>query len=860
MSGSTARKAFAFGRFVAQPEARQLLVDGEPAKLGARAFDLLLTLAERRDRVVSKNELLDVVWPGLVVEENNLQVHISALRKLLGPSAIATVPGRGYRFTAPIDGAANDDRPTTGLPAAPAPLPSAPASAAASAAPGSAPVGNLSAPGDALFGRDAELALLHGQIAGHRLVTIAGAGGIGKTRLALASAWLAQGHFADGAWLVELAPVGDAGLVASSIACALGVSLDAPAGPEQLADRLGERRLLLVLDNCEHLVAGAAEVAAALLRACPGVHLLATTQEPLKLADEHLLRLGPLAVPTLDDLAAPAGSGDAALALFAARAHAANPCFTLDADNRAAVADICRRLDGIPLAIELAAARWSLLGIDGLRQRLDDRFRLLTAGNRGAPRRQQTLRAAIEWSHAQLSADEQLMLRRLGVFHGGFGIDAAQQVGADDSHDEWAVLDHLGALVDKSLVIVDAGEPPRYRLLESTRAFALEQLAGSGEAAAIARRHAEALLAQLRQADGQRWHTGDSRQLLRLLPELDNLRAALAWSAGPGGDDRLLIALAGVTGWVWKVAGLTAEGMRWCDEAQARLAKVADEPALQAQLLYASARLAHQTAADKEFAALDRAAEIYRGLGDRRGLYRCRTLAAQKLAWRYDLAAAEQAIREATEVADPAWPPLAREDLLLARTFWYEASGRPAEGQPMAEELLVLHQASGDPQEANIARINLAENLFVQGKVEEAIALRRQVVQDSRHSLQLYVITNLANLSAALTYRGETDEALATARAAVKDMVRIGRLGSFADHFALLACQRGRHAVAARLAGWCDAHYAQSGFRRELSEQRARDMTAAALAAIDPPLPVGDWLAEGGGMSGEVLSAQALGD
>ncbi|MFO1341228.1 MAG: winged helix-turn-helix domain-containing protein [Burkholderiaceae bacterium] len=848
MAASSAQKEFAFGRFVARRDERQLLVDGEPAKLGARAFDLLLTLAERRDRVVSKNELLDVVWPGLVVEENNLQVHISALRKLLGPSAIATVPGRGYRFTAPVDTAANDGRPAAALPATPDLQPAAGAVA-----------GNLPAPGERLFGREPELAQVHDRLAtGQRLLTIAGAGGIGKTRLALAAAWQAQGRFADGAWLVELAPVADPRLVASGIACALGVSLEAPAGPEQLADRLGERRLLLVLDNCEHLVAAAAEVAATLLRACPGVRLIATSQEPLKLADEHLLRLGPLAVPGLDDPASAAG--DAALALFAARAQAANPCFTLDADNRAAVADICRRLDGIPLAIELAAARWSLLGIDGLRQRLDDRFRLLTAGNRGAPRRQQTLRAAIEWSHAQLNADEQLLLRRLGIFHGGFGLDAAQQVGMDDAHDEWAVLDHLGALVDKSLVIVDAGEPPRYRLLESTRAFALEQLAASGEAGGTARRHAEAVLGLLQRADAQRWHTGDSRQLLCLLPELDNLRAALAWSAGPGGDDRLLVALAGLCGWVWKTTGLTAEGSRWCDEAHARLDAVADEPALQAQLLYAGARLAHQTAAAKEFAALERATEIYRGLGDRRGVYLCRTLAAQKLAWRYDLDEAERAIGEATEVADRAWPALARGDLLLARTFWCEASGRPAEGQPLAEELLALYEASGDPHEVNTARINLAENLFVQGKVDEAIALRRQVVQDSGHSLQLYAITNLANLSAALTYRGETDEALATGRAALKDMVRIGRLEGFADHFALLACQRGRHAVAARLAGWCDAHYAQSGFRRELSEQRARDMTAAALAAVEPPLPVDDWLAEGGGMSGEVLSAQALGD
>ena len=849
MAGSSALKEFAFGRFVAQPAARQLLVDGEPAKLGARAFDLLITLAERRDRVVSKNELLDVVWPGLVVEENNLQVHISALRKLLGPSAIATVPGRGYRFTAPLEGAANDARPaTTTLPkaaSAAAPLP-----------------GNLPAPSEPLYGRDQPLAALGQLLAEHRLVTIAGAGGIGKSRLALSAAWEAQQARAgcpDGAWLVELAPVSDSGLVASSIACALGVSLDAPAGPEQLATRIGDRRLLLLLDNCEHLVAGAAEVAAMLLRACPAVRLLATSQEPLKLAEEHLLRLGPLEVPAAGDSPSAPGAGDAALELFAARARAANPCFTLDADNRAAVADICRRLDGIPLAIELAAARWSLLGIDGLRQRLNDRFRLLTAGNRGAPRRQQTLLAAIEWSHALLSADEQLVLRRLGIFHGGFGLDAAQQVAADALHDDWAVLDHLGALVDKSLVIVDAGEPPRYRLLESTRAFALERLAEAGELAATARRHAEALLAQCQRAELQRWHQGESRELAVLLPEIDNLRAALAWSAGPEGDATLLLGLVGATSWVWKATGLAAEGQRWCDAALARFGQVS-EPALQARVLYASARVAHQTAAAREFAELDRATQIYRELGDRRGVYLCRTLAAQKLAWRYDLTAAEEAIREATEAADPAWPPLAREDLLIARTFWYEAAGCPADGQPMAEELLALHQAHGDPREVNFARINLAENLFVQGKVDEAIALRREVVAQSGRTLQLYAVTNLANLSAALTCRGDTDEALELARQSLPDVIRIQRVAVFADHFALLACRRSRHAVAARLAGWCDAQYTQSGFQRELSEQRARNMTEAAITAIQPALPLAAWLAEGAAMSGEVLVAQALGD
>ena len=344
-----------------------------------------------------------------------------------------------------------------------------------------------------------------------------------------------------------------------------------------------------------------------------------------------------------------------------------------------------------------------------------------------------------------------------------------------------------------------------------------------------------------------------------LLHEIDNLRAALTWAGQAGGDATLLVALAGASGWAWKAFGLAAEGIRWCDAALARFDEV-PEPALQAQLLYASARVAHQTTAAREFAELDRAAAIYRRLGDRRGIYLCRTLTAQKLAWRYDLEAAAEAIREATEVADPAWPPLSREELLIARTFWHEALGRPAEGQPFAEELLALQQAHGDSRQIDVARINLAENLFVQGKADEAIALRREVLAHTSRTLQLYAITNVANLSAALTYRGDTQEALALARRSLPELIRIDRLDHHADHFALLACQRGRHAVAARLAGWCDAQYLKSGFQRELSEQRARDMTQAALSAVQPALPLSAWLAEGATMSGEVLAAQALGE
>ena len=388
-----------------------------------------------------------------------------------------------------------------------------------------------------MYGRADDLARLSELIERHPLVTVIGPGGIGKSRLAQAAAHGARAGFADGVWGVELAPLADPTLTISAVARTLEVQLGVEPKAVDLAETLRARRMLLVLDNCEHLLDATAEIVAALRREAPSIRILATSQEPLRLPDEQVYRLGTLALP--ENVPVNVARHVGAVALFVARAQAAAPAFVLTENTLPVVVDICRRLDGIALAIELAAARVPLLGLDELRAKLDDRFRVLTAGARFALRRHQTLRAALEWSHALLTADEQTVLRRLGVFTGTFGLGSAQRVASAGTIDEWSVLDILGALVDKSLVVVEVGPEPRYRLLETGRAYALEQLADSGEMDAVLHQHAKALLAVFDRSRDEYWTTTTGARIDRYAADIDNLRAALDWAAGAGEADLL---------------------------------------------------------------------------------------------------------------------------------------------------------------------------------------------------------------------------------------------------------------------------------------------------------------------------------
>jgi predicted ATPase/DNA-binding winged helix-turn-helix (wHTH) protein len=535
--------SFEFGRFRILPQRRELLADGRPMELGGRAFDVLVALIEANGAVVSKDELMRRVWPGRIVEDNNLHAQIKALRKAFSDhDLIRTVIGRGYQFRGEVRarGTSRSE-------------PAEPRTASDLSGPPRAPT-NLPAPTSDLIGRDAELREVIGLVADHRFVTVTGTGGIGKTRLALEVARYLLPQFADGVWIAELASLSDPQLVPVTVAAALGLELvSGVVSPERIAAALGSKRIMLVLDNCEHVIEASAGTVEALLHANPVARVIATSREPLRAESERLYRVPPLAVPTEDTQALEDLLRHGAVALFVARAQAADPHFAPDRKTAAAIAAICRRLDGIPLALELAAARVSTLGMQELASRLDDCFGLLTEGRRTALRRHQTLRATLDWSYELLPEPERVLLRQLSIFTGSFTLAAARAVIVNAEILASDVVEGVANLVTKSLVGADVGGATvDYRLLETTRAYAREKLAEHGEFEQAARRHAEYYQNLCGQAEAE-WQTRPAAEWLGDYGrQLGNVRAALDWAFSPRGDTSI-------------GAGLTAAAVPlWC--------------------------------------------------------------------------------------------------------------------------------------------------------------------------------------------------------------------------------------------------------------------------------------------------------
>jgi predicted ATPase/DNA-binding winged helix-turn-helix (wHTH) protein len=484
LNGSGAR-ALLFGRFRLVLRSRELLADGIPVAIGNRALDVLVALIEACGELVTKDELLTRVWPDTTVEENNLQFQISTLRKALGADRdfIRTVSGRGYRFVAELAVERRSSHPDGANGAWDQSL------ANVVQLIDSPPPGALPAARSELVGRAAQLSDVAALVAANRLVTLVGAGGIGKTRLTVELARRLAPSFEDGVRIAELGPLSDPRLVLPTIAAALELG-GAVATPERLATALGPRRPLLVLDNCEHVIDEAAAVAEALLHANPSLQIIATSREPLRAEGEWVYRVPPLDVPPEGAETFEEVLQHSAAQLFMARISAAQPATLPDRRVGAAVAKICRRLDGVPLALELAAASAAALGIEGLASRLDDRLSLLTEGRRTAPTRQQTLRATLDWSYELLSEPERAVMRRLAVFADDFTMEAASAVAASEDVAAADVVRCLAGLVTKSLVASDVGGPvPHYRLLETMRAYAMERLIESGERDAVTARH-----------------------------------------------------------------------------------------------------------------------------------------------------------------------------------------------------------------------------------------------------------------------------------------------------------------------------------------------------------------------------------
>jgi len=508
---------FRFDRFRLVPGERRLLQDDRPVKLGGRAFDTLLVLVQERERAVPKGELMERVWPHLVVEENNLQVQIAALRKILGQETIATIPARGYQFTLRVE--------QTGEATAGALEP---------------PRHNLPRPLTSFVGREADLSELARMLERTRLLTLTGIGGCGKTRLAIKLAEAMLPSFSDGVCFVDLAPIAEPERVALSVATALGVREEADKPIEETVVRhLAERQLLLGLDNCEHLLGACAVLAERLLLAASGLRVLVTSREGFGVAGEHVFPVRSLSLPSQGTHDIGTLLESEAVQLFVERAKEVAPEFHVDATNAPAVVEICRRLDGIPLALELAAARLKLLSVEQIRSRLNDRFRLLT----GSPRalsRHQTLLATLQWSYEHLEPGEQQWLQRLAVFAGGWTLEAAAAV-ASETADEAEAVERLARLVDQSLVLVErtAADEPRYGMLETVRQYAQDRLNESGEGAAVRERHlgyflgfAEREDSNLSTRDTQRWYR-------RIDREVSNLLVAHAWcDRAPNGTER----------------------------------------------------------------------------------------------------------------------------------------------------------------------------------------------------------------------------------------------------------------------------------------------------------------------------------
>ncbi len=450
-------------------EQRDIRRHGAALRIGARALDILEVLHRANGSVVSKDDIMDAVWPGLIVEENRLQVHVAALRKALGASRdlIKTVPGRGYLLVANP------------------PLLHAVAPHAAAAAPGAEAVHQ--AP---LVGRRAELEQIVDMIDRAPVVTLVGAGGIGKTSLAdrVAHAW--RGRAGERALFVELARATTRDDVLLAIAAELGLDTHSVPAVDRLGDAFAVSRSLLVLDNAEHVVDLVADLVESLTARAAPLRVLVTSREPLHISVETVFRVSPLAVPdgaaTVDEIAR-----HSAVELFLARVRAATPECVIDAAGVRLIGDICRRLDGLPLAIELAAARVATLGLEVVASRLDDRLNLLTGGLRSALPRHQTLRATFDWSYVLLDAAARALFRRMACFVGPFTFDAAREVAMDPGMSPADMIAVLGELIAKSLVTVEFnGAQARYRLTESTRAYALEKLHNEGEFERIAERHA----------------------------------------------------------------------------------------------------------------------------------------------------------------------------------------------------------------------------------------------------------------------------------------------------------------------------------------------------------------------------------
>jgi predicted ATPase/DNA-binding winged helix-turn-helix (wHTH) protein len=637
-----------FGLFRLFAVERQLKKGDAPVQLGGRALDTLIALVERAGEIVTQKELISRVWPDVTVEETNLRVHIASLRKALGDGRggaryIVTIPGRGYSFVAPVTRSA--------------PQPSTSKQTIISDRPQRLPPKLIR-----MIGRDDTIRALSAQLTMYRFVSIVGAAGIGKTTVAISVAHMLSSGFNGAVFFVDLAALSDSKLVSTTVARALGLMVPAQDPLRSLPTFIGDKKILLVLDNCEHVIDSVAAVAERVVGETPQAHVLTTSREALRVEGEHIHLLYALDCPPDEkNLTAIEALKYPAIQLFMERAAASGHDAALSDIDAPIAAMICRRLDGIPLAIELAASRVGSLGIDGVAQLLGNRFGLIWHGRRTALPRHQTLNAMLDWSYNLLSPHERAVLDRLSAFVGEFTLEAARSVASDAEIDDGIVIDAIANLLAKSLISTTASHGSTYyRLLETTRTFAQAKLAESEEANRMARRRHADFFSRFLQHDQLIQSRFGKHDLSEYAAHIDNVRAALQWTFSDGGDVSVGRELATGAAPLFIRLSLLEECERWCEQALAslrdRIRGTRQEMILQEALALSSMYTTGNS--DRVRAAIERALALEETFGDRRhhlelsfGLYR---LFMRLADFRSALAVAQQSAVLAETANDPA--------------------------------------------------------------------------------------------------------------------------------------------------------------------------------------------------------------
>lgn len=802
---------------------RLLYRDGQPVNLGARAIALLTALLARPGRLVTKAELLDRVWPGLVVEENNLQVQVSALRKVLGAHMIVTVPGRGYRFVQALqaEGAHVGEPPSPpGLSRFARTWQTHVATDALAALP---PVGAR------LLGRERELSTLDDCLPA-ALITLVGPVGVGKTALALACAHRWHGDRGGQAFWIDLSSARNLPQIVDAVAQGLCIDLSTTGlgALVNLVDAMRSMQALVVLDQADAAPAALAEWLGVVLGAAPGVRWLVTRRAPLNAPQERVFELGPLSVPE-PDIGVRDALSHAAIELFVDQVRAVDRAFELQPAQVADVALLCRRVGGVPWSIQLVAACVPQLGLAGVRRKLADRFASTVEGL-DLPA---VLDGVLEW----LSPAEQALLGRMAVFAGGVPLALVPVLGqagpGGEGLDEWRLLDTLGGLVDRALVVTEGTSPPRHRLPDRVRQQALIRLQASGEGPAIQRHHALAVADLLDSAYDTHWSSSDADWLARHAADIDDARCALDWAMVH--EPALAVRLMGAAAPLLAMRGLASEARRRAEPLIDVAWTMGGSPeATRFWLEGSRLHVGVDEVRGRDWA--QRAIDGARQLRDTRGVYLglgCLVGRAQADGdWVHD-ALLEMARLEATT-----WPARLLAQRRLAEVAVLRARERMADARRMCQGLIVQAQAAGLDGVLSASLSALAATCLALGDTDGAWRVSQHVLARSRHLRDPLAIAALAHCACVALVRADPTQA----KASLWDLVGALRsrgwtgLGDHAGLLALLAAQDGRTEAAAHLLGYADRHAAPSCLR-DVAAVYARTRALAAVEdALDPSL------------------------